>query len=53
MASLIVGLIELLIIGAFCVSGAQAEEALWSKCRGNASRRQMQQEISLGKSRVR
>jgi hypothetical protein len=53
MASLIVGLIGLLIIGAFCVLGARAEEALWSKCRGNESRRQMQQEISLGKSRVR
>lgn len=53
MAGLIVGVIGLLIIGAFCVLAARAEEALWSKCRGNESRRQMQQQISLGKSRIR
>jgi hypothetical protein len=53
MASVIVGVIGVLIIAALCVLAARAEEALWSKCRGNESRRQMQQQISLGKSRIR
>jgi hypothetical protein len=45
--------IGLLVIGAFSVLEARAEEALRSKCRRNESLRQMQQQISLGKSHIR
>jgi hypothetical protein len=53
MASLILGVIGLLIIAVFSVLEARAEEALWSKCRRRESLRQMQQQISLGKSHIR
>jgi hypothetical protein len=53
MASLIFVVIGLLIIAAFSVLAARAEEALWTKCRRRDSLRQMQQQISLGKGRIR
>jgi len=53
MASLILVVIGLLIIAAFSVLEARAEEALWSKCRRGDSCLQMQQQITLGKSHIR
>jgi hypothetical protein len=53
MASLIFVVIGLLIIAAFSVLAARAEQALWTKCRRGESLRQMQQQISLGKARIR
>ena len=53
MASLIFSLIGLLVIAVFSVLEARAEESLWSKCRRRESLRRAQQQISLGKSRIR
>jgi hypothetical protein len=53
MASLILVMIGLLIITVFSVLEARAEQALWRKCRRRRSLRQMQQQITLGKSRIR
>ena len=56
MASLISVVIGLLVIGALFVLAileARAEEALWSKCGQGESRRQTQQQITLGKSHTR
>jgi hypothetical protein len=53
MVGLMFGAIGLLIVVVLSVLEARAEEALWSKCRGEESRRRAQQRISLGKSRIR
>jgi hypothetical protein len=53
MASLISVVIGLLIIAAFSVLQARAEQALWRKCRKRESLRQTQQQILLGKSHLR
>jgi hypothetical protein len=53
MAGFILGAIGLLVIAAFSVLAARAERSLWRKCGRNESRRQMQQQISLGRSRIR
>jgi hypothetical protein len=49
----IFAVIGLLIIAAFSVLAARAEEAFWSKCRRRDSCLRTQQEITLGKSRTR
>lgn len=51
--SLMFGVIGLLIIAAFSVLAARAEEAFWRKCRRRESCLQMQQQITLGKSHTR
>jgi hypothetical protein len=53
MASLLFGLIGVLAIVAFSILAARSEEALWNKCGRRESAREMQQQISLGKSRIR
>jgi hypothetical protein len=53
MASLIVGLVGLLVVVALSVLEARAEQSLWSKCRREERLRELQQRISLGKSRIR
>ena len=56
MASLLSVVIELLVLGALfalAVLEARAEETLWSKCGQGESRRQMQLQITLGKSHTR
>jgi hypothetical protein len=53
MLGFMLGVMGLLVIAAVSVLAARAEESLWSKCRGNESLRQMQQQVSLGKSRIR
>jgi hypothetical protein len=49
----ILGVIGLMIVAVLAVLEARAEQGMWSKCRGEQSRREMQQRISLGKSRIR
>jgi len=51
--SLIFAVIGLLIIAAFSVLAARAEEAFWSKCRRRESCLRMQQQIVSGKSHIR
>lgn len=51
--SLIFVVIGLLIMAAFSVLAARAEEALWSKCRRRESCLRMQQQITLGKAHIR
>lgn len=53
MASVIVIVIGLLTMAVFSILEARAEQALWSKCKQRESLRQMQQQITLGKSHVR
>jgi hypothetical protein len=53
MIGILLGGVGLLVVVAVSVLEARAEEALWRKCRGKESLRKMQQEISLGKSRIR
>jgi hypothetical protein len=52
MASML-GVMGSLIIATVSVLAARAEESLWSKCRRRESVRQMQQQITVGKSRIR
>ena len=51
--SLIFAVIGLLIIAAFSILAARAEEAFWSKCRRRESCPQTQQQITSGKSHTR
>jgi hypothetical protein len=51
--NLIFAVIGLLIIAAFSIWAARAEEALWSKCRRRDSCLPTQQQITLGKSHTR
>jgi len=51
--SFMFGVIGLLIIAAFSVLAARAEEAFWRKCRRRESCLQMQQQMTLGKSHTR
>jgi hypothetical protein len=53
MVSLILGLIGLLAIAAFSILAARSEEAMWNKCGRRESAREMQRQISVGKSRIR
>ena len=53
MVSLILVVIGLLVIAAFSVLEARAEEVLWSKCRRRESCLRMQEQITLGKSHIR
>ena len=49
----ILGVIGLVVVGALSVLEARAEEGMWSKCRRRKSLRQLQQQISAGKARIR
>ena len=51
--NLIFAMIGLLIIAAFSLSAARAEEAFWSKCRRRESCLRRQDQITVGKSRIR
>jgi hypothetical protein len=53
MFGFMLGVLGLLIVATVSVLAARAEESLWSKCRRRESLRQMQQQISVGKSRIR
>jgi hypothetical protein len=53
MVGLLFGAIGLLTFVGLSVLAARAEQALWSKCRETESLRETQQQISLGKSRIR
>jgi hypothetical protein len=53
MIGIVLGGVGLLVIVAVSVLEARANQALWRKCRGNESMRQAQQEISLGRARIR
>ena len=48
--SVVIGLLVLVTLFVLAVLEARAEETLWSKCGEGESRRQMQQQITLGKS---
>jgi hypothetical protein len=50
---LLFSVIGLLLIFAFSVLAARAQEALWSKCKQRESCLQMQQHITMGKSHCR
>jgi len=51
--NLIFAVIGLLIIAAFSLFAARAEEAFWSKCRRRESCLRRQEQITLGKSHIR
>jgi len=51
--NLIFAVIGLLIIAAFSVWAARAEEAFWNKCRRRESCLRTQEQITSGKSRIR
>ena len=51
--SVVIGLLAIAALSVLVVLEARAEEALWSECRGRESLRQMQQQITLGKSHIR
>jgi len=51
--SLIFAVIGLLVIGAFSVLSARAEETFWSKCRRKESCPRTQEQITSGKSHTR
>jgi hypothetical protein len=53
MVGLVAGSVGLLVIVATSVLEARVEQFLWSKCRREDPLREMQQHISLGKSRIR
>lgn len=53
MIGIVLGGMGLLVVVAASVLEARAEEALWRKCRGKESLRQAQQQIGLGRARIR
>jgi hypothetical protein len=53
MFGFMLGVLGLFIITAVSVLAARAEESLWRECKRRESARQLQQQISVGKSRLR